>query len=104
MNRNDILEQLGLAASKPSLSDTLLPALGFMGAGFLIGAGVGVLFAPRRGEDLRRDLGDKLKEGVEGVSASVQQGLEHVADAKERVQQRLTSEQPANEPVSSSSS
>ena len=73
MNREDILNSLGLQ-SIPERSDTILPAMGIFGAGILVGAGLGMLFAPKPGrelrDDLRRnagDLGENLKHKAEDL-------------------------------------
>jgi len=62
MNREDILNSLGLQ-SIPDRSDSVLPAMGIFGAGILVGAGLGMLFAPKPGRELRADLA-KNAEGL----------------------------------------
>ena len=75
MNREDILNSLGLQ-SIPERGDNVLPALAIFGAGILVGAGLGLLFAPKPGrelrDDLRRnagDLGENLKHRAEDLRA-----------------------------------
>ena len=46
-----------------SNSEMIVPALAIFGAGLLVGAGLGLLLAPKSGEELRRDL----KEGVDDL-------------------------------------
>ncbi len=43
-------------------SNALIYMLAGVGLGAIIGAAAGLLFAPKAGEDLREDLGDKYKE------------------------------------------
>lgn len=45
--------------------DMIVPALAIFGAGLLVGAGLGLLLAPKSGEELRRDLAH----GVEDLKA-----------------------------------
>ena len=75
MNREDILNSLGLQ-SIPERGDNVLPGLAIFGAGILVGAGLGLLFAPKPGrelrDDLRRnagDLGENLKHKAEDLRA-----------------------------------
>jgi hypothetical protein len=59
-SKDDVLSALGLA-SKPSTSDRLLGALSIFGVGLLVGAGAALLLAPKSGEALRADLGDRFR-------------------------------------------
>jgi gas vesicle protein len=59
-SKDDVLAALGLT-SKPSTSDRLLGALGVFGVGLLVGAGVALLLAPKSGEALRADLGERFR-------------------------------------------
>lgn len=60
LSKEDILDALGLGA-KPSTTERLLGALGTFGVGLLVGAGVALLMAPKSGQDLREDLGQKFR-------------------------------------------
>ena len=88
MNREDILNSLGLQ-SIPERSDTILPAMGIFGAGILVGAGLGLLFAPKPGrelrDDLRRNAGD-LGENLKHRAEDLGENLKHKA---EDLRQRL---------------
>lgn len=77
------------------------PGVGAFVAGLAIGAGLALLFAPRSGEETRRDLqrrvkrvGDQAQEFVSEVTDSVGQTLH---DAKERVGNRIDSTRQAVE-------
>jgi YtxH-like protein len=59
-SKDDVLSALGLT-SKPSTSDRLLGALSIFGVGLLVGAGAALLLAPKSGEALRADLGERLR-------------------------------------------
>jgi gas vesicle protein len=60
LSKNDILSALGLAI-KPSTSERVAGSLGLIGLGAIIGAGVALLLAPSSGEDLRSDLGQRIR-------------------------------------------
>lgn len=92
MNREDILNSIGLQ-SIPDRSDNVLPAVAIFGAGILVGAGLGLLFAPKPGrelrDDLRRnagDLGENLKHRAEDLRAR----LPDPRDVIQNVQNRVT--------------
>jgi hypothetical protein len=48
-----------------SVADEVLPALAVFGAGLIVGAGLGVLFAPRSGRELRSNIADRTAELVD---------------------------------------
>ena len=69
LNKDDILSAIGLAR-KTSATTTLLTSLGIFGVGLLVGAGTALLLATQSGEDLREDLGQRLKDLRGGPSGS----------------------------------
>jgi hypothetical protein len=60
LSTEDVLAALGLAF-KPTSSQRVIGALGAFGLGALVGAGVALLLAPSSGEDLRDDLGRRIR-------------------------------------------
>lgn len=77
------------------------PGIGAFLAGIAVGAGIALLFAPRTGEETRRDLqrrarrvGDQAQDLVAEVSDSVGQTIQ---DAKESVESRIFSAREAIE-------
>lgn len=54
IDRDDLLNALGLE-SKPSTTVWLAGVVGTFGVGFLVGAGLGLLLAPKTGHALRGD-------------------------------------------------
>jgi gas vesicle protein len=58
INTNDILQQFGLQTRK-GIKDYVAPALGILGAGAVVGAGLSLLLAPKSGKELRGDIRDK---------------------------------------------
>jgi len=66
MERDDLLELIGLETKKGP-TDWLLPALGAFSVGMLVGAGLGLLMAPKPGAELRGDLRNRLQ-GADALS------------------------------------
>jgi hypothetical protein len=56
VDRDRLLRQLGLEERSPG--GDFLTGLGLFSVGVLVGAGLGLLFAPRRGEDMRAMMTD----------------------------------------------
>jgi gas vesicle protein len=63
INADKILGALGL--QRQDSSDMVAPLVGAFIVGGLIGAGLGLLFAPKAGKELRRDLGQRIDEALE---------------------------------------
>ena len=75
-----MLDRLGLQR-KRTTSDMLLPALGVFTAGVAAGAVLGLLFAPRRGEDTRHEIVHKLEDLRERVKRTEEAQAKAEADA-----------------------
>lgn len=56
MTTDDVLARLGLQ-TRMTTTDYIIPALGLFGAGLVVGAGIGLLFAPRPGHEMRAEIG-----------------------------------------------
>jgi hypothetical protein len=56
MTTDDVLARMGLQ-TRMTTTDFLMPALGLFGAGLVVGAGLGLLFAPRPGHEMRAEIG-----------------------------------------------
>lgn len=72
-DKEDILAAIGLEP-KRSTMDVIVPAVGFFAVGILAGVGLGLLFAPKPGYELREDLTEQFntkiapkKEGAEAT-------------------------------------
>lgn len=63
---DDLLASLGLER-RQTTAEQLLPALALVGAGVLVGVGLGLMFAPKSGADLRGDLRSQVKRLEERV-------------------------------------
>jgi len=80
-SKEDVLNAMGLASRKHA-GDYVLPALGIFGAGMLVGAGLGLLFAPKPGREIRHDIGEKvngLGKRVEATAGDLGRKVENVA-------------------------
>lgn len=68
-DRDDLLETLGLER-KPNTVEQVMPALAIFGAGVLVGVGLGMIFAPRAGSELRSELQSQFKRVEQKVRAN----------------------------------
>ena len=55
-----VLDRLGLE-HKRSTMEIVLPAIGIFAAGLTVGALLGVMFAPKRGDEIRSDVRHRLE-------------------------------------------
>lgn len=60
LDRDDVLEALGLQERRSGVATTF-GTLGIFALGCLVGAGIGLAFAPKSGDELRNELGDKVR-------------------------------------------
>jgi hypothetical protein len=65
-SRERLLQAIGLQQRR-SIAAIVLPSIGMFGVGLIAGAGLGLLFAPRKGSELREDLGTKLSDASHKV-------------------------------------
>lgn len=56
MDRDDLLDMMGLERSTPT--GDFFTGLGLFAVGMLVGAGLGLLFAPKRGEEIRSQMSE----------------------------------------------
>jgi gas vesicle protein len=68
LSKDDILSALGLS-TKPSTTERLLGTAGVFGLGLLFGAGAALLLAPKSGQGLREELGERLRRVRNGETA-----------------------------------
>src|ERR1700687_2808315 len=67
LDKDDLLELVGLQ-SKRTVADWLLPTVAIFGVGLLVGAGVGLLLAPKPGKELREDLRSRIQGAGDALS------------------------------------
>lgn len=60
LKKDDILAALGLE-KRSSMTSDVLATVGIFGLGLLVGAAGALLLAPKSGQDLREDLGQRLR-------------------------------------------
>jgi len=71
LDRDDFLNLLGLE-SKPTTVGWMTGTLGTFGVGLLVGAGIGLMLAPKPGRELRGEIRGRLRDGAESVTDAVQ--------------------------------
>ena len=72
MDKDDVLEAIGLEERSSGWS-TALGTMGIFALGCLVGAGIGLAFAPKSGEEFRNELGDRMRRKADemGVNQDV---------------------------------
>jgi hypothetical protein len=73
------LAALGLQPRR-SAADYIVPALGLFGVGVLVGAGLGLLLAPKRGQELRGELRHGFTNAVRGVGSRIRRRRREESD------------------------
>lgn len=68
LDRDDLLDIIGL--QRKSTTDWIAPTLGALSVGILLGAGLGLLFAPKAGSELREDLTKRIQSGTDELTSS----------------------------------
>ncbi|MFN2377252.1 MAG: YtxH domain-containing protein, partial [Candidatus Binatia bacterium] len=79
-SRNDMAGVIGLQQRRTMTQDATA-VLGLFGTGLLVGAGLALLFAPKPGQDLRRDIAEKVSAGVDAADRYAQSSTEQELDA-----------------------
>lgn len=59
LDTDEILSAIGLERQSSTLA-SVLPTIGGFGIGILVGAALGLAFAPKAGNDLRSDMADRF--------------------------------------------
>jgi gas vesicle protein len=59
IDRDELLERMGLERRTPA--GDFFTGLGLFAVGVLVGAGLGLMFAPKRGDEMRSALNDAWK-------------------------------------------
>ena len=69
LDKDDLLNLIGLETRRDA-TDYLLPALGAFTVGVLLGVGVGLMLAPKPGNELRHDLRNRIQGGQEAITGA----------------------------------
>lgn len=95
LDKEHLLNMLGLETRRTT-SDYVMPALAIFGVGILVGAGVGLLFAPRPGRELREDLYSRIQHAPDAIARLPQKAAELLPrEAADAVPQRDRANRPA---------
>jgi hypothetical protein len=70
LEKDDILKLFNVEERRTAM-DFLIPAAGMFGVGLIVGAGLGLLLAPRPGRELRADLRQRLTAQPEGPEGNI---------------------------------
>jgi hypothetical protein len=71
IDRDDVLEAVGLEERSNPWA-TALGTLGIFALGCLVGAGIGLAFAPKSGEEFRTELSDRMRKKADAMGVSEQ--------------------------------
>ncbi|MGQ0504417.1 MAG: YtxH domain-containing protein [Myxococcaceae bacterium] len=74
LEKDDVLELVNLQTRRSAI-DYVLPTVSVFGLGLLVGAGLGLLLAPKSGSELRDDLRAKLQSGQEHLASGLSSNL-----------------------------
>lgn len=81
---DDLLAPIGLERRRSAL-DKILPAIGYVGLGTVIGAGAALLLAPSSGRELRERVSTRLDE----AKSRVNKELKSMEGAAHRAQEEM---------------
>ena len=66
IDKDDVLEAIGLEERSSSWA-TALGTVGIFALGCLVGAGIGLAFAPKSGEEFRTELGERMRRKADEI-------------------------------------
>ena len=69
IDKDDILEAIGLE-ERSSAWATTFGTLGIFALGCLVGAGIGLAFAPKSGEEFRNELGERMRRKADDLGVN----------------------------------
>ena len=81
--RRQWLDMVGLER-RHSMAERVAGVCALFGAGMLVGAGLGVLFAPRTGRQLRGELKERFEEGMPRAKEVIQSAVEQARSMNPR--------------------
>jgi gas vesicle protein len=104
-SREDLANAVGLE-TRSSASSEVLSAISLFGTGMLFGAGLALLFAPKSGSEMRRDLSEGMREYGYGQGERSEHGSrsEYAGSSRSGDRQMASQTGSGSSPYSSSSS
>jgi hypothetical protein len=75
LDKDELLNLIGLETRRDT-TEHLLPVLGAFTVGVLLGVGVGLMLAPKPGNELRSDLRNRFQSGQESLTGAGAQRTE----------------------------
>ena len=72
IDRDDVLEAVGLQ-QRDSAWATAFGSIGIFALGCLVGAGIGLAFAPKAGTEFRNELGEKIRKKADELKPVVEE-------------------------------
>src|SRR5437899_11896877 len=73
IDRDDVLQAIGLQERRSAFA-TAFGSIGIFVLGCLVGAGIGLAFAPKAGNELRNELGDKVRRKAQALQQQNESG------------------------------
>lgn len=81
-----LLDRMGLEQKRNTM-DLLLPILGVFGAGIAVGATLGVLFAPKRGDEIRHEIKQSLEDLRHKAQHSAEEAAQSASDTVSEIRE-----------------
>lgn len=88
LGKEDMLNALGLE-SRRTYVDYIGPVLAVFGLGVAVGAGMGILMAPRSGKETRRELSQGMHNMPEAIAALPQRAASAVKRVSDQVSEAV---------------
>ncbi len=79
LDKDQILEMLGL--QERNTTSSFLGTVGLLGLGLVVGAALGLLWAPQSGRELRETVGRKIKNSTDEVTATARSKMDEASQA-----------------------
>lgn len=82
ISRDDVLAAIGLQ-SRRNAADLVMPAIGLFGVGLVVGAGLGLLFAPKSGAQTREVIGHGVSDMARRVTSRIRRTKDEMLEGEE---------------------
>jgi len=88
ISRDDVLSAIGLQ-SRRTAAGMVLPAIGLFGVGLVVGAGLGLLFAPKSGAQTREVIGHGVSDMARRVTSRIRRTKDEMLEGEDLDDQEL---------------